>query len=452
MSERRSLTLDPAGLPVEQVESGSPAERAGVRSGDRIVAVDGVPVRDVVDFRYYSSEEQFELTLRRDGRKRTVLVEREWGEEVGIRFAFELADGIHTCENKCVFCFIHQMPKGMRKSLYLMDDDYRLSFLHGHYVTLTNLSEEEFERIKEQRLSPIHVSVHAVDPALRGYLLGREQPEPVLPLLKDLIAHGIQIHAQVVLCPGLNDGAALEETVRTLADLYPGVQSVAVVPVGLSKFRHNLYPIRRVNAEYSRKILEHLSGLRVELKTKLGTAFVFPSDEWFFYAGRRIPARKWYEDFPQLEDGVGTCRLFLDEAHAGFRHVRRKGWFLMHDVTLVTAPLARRVIEWFAGRLMNVTGLRCRVLSVENDFFGRGITVAGLITAQDLSRSLLEAGVTGTVLVPDIALNDDQRFVDDLSLEDVRRQTNTNLLACPTRAGDFLRAFLPKLPQLLEQG
>ncbi|GIV02139.1 MAG: hypothetical protein KatS3mg015_0969 [Fimbriimonadales bacterium] len=441
-----------AGLPVEGVEPGSPAARVGVRAGDSVLAVDGVPVRDLVDFRYYSSEEEFDLTLRSGTEVRVVRVQRQWGEGVGIRFAFELADGIHTCDNKCVFCFIHQMPKGMRKSLYLMDDDYRLSFLHGHYVTLTNLSDDEFARIKEQRMSPIYVSVHAVDPALRGYLLGRERPEPVLPLLKDLIAHGIEIHAQVVLCPGLNDGAALEETVRTLASLHPGVQSVAVVPVGLSKFRHNLYPIRRVNKAYSRRVLEQLGALREELRQRLGTAFVFPSDEWFFYAEKRIPPRSWYEDFPQFEDGVGTCRLFMDEARAGLRALKRKRFVCVSEVTLVTAPLACRIIEWFATRLLSVTGLQCRVAAVQNDFFGRGITVAGLITGQDLSRTLVEANVTGTVLVPDIALNDEGRFVDDLTLEDVQRATGAKILACPTRAGEFLRRFLPSLPKLMEQG
>ncbi|MER3465661.1 MAG: hypothetical protein C4340_00025, partial [Armatimonadota bacterium] len=277
------------GLPVEAVEPDSPAAIAGVRGGDVILEVDGVPVRDLVDFRYYSSEERFELTLRRGQEDVTVPLERAWGEELGIRFAFELGDGIHTCANKCVFCFIHQMPKGMRKSLYLMDDDYRLSFLHGHYVTLTNMSEEEFERTKEQRLSPLYVSVHSTHPRLRGFLLGRARPEPILPRLCELIEAGIQVHAQVVVCPGLNDGPSLDRTVRELADLHPGLLSVAVVPVGLSKFRNTLYPIRRVTLDYSRLLLGQMDALRREFRPKLGTSFVFPSDEWFFYAGAAIP-------------------------------------------------------------------------------------------------------------------------------------------------------------------
>lgn len=431
------------GLPVEGVEPGSPAAVAGMKAGDLIVEVDGVPVRDLIDFRYYSSEEEFYLTFRRLGKAHTVRIEREWGEEVGIRFAFELADGIHTCDNKCVFCFIHQMPKGMRKSLYLMDDDYRLSFLHGHYVTLTNMSEEEFERTKEQRLSPLYVSVHSTHPRLRGFLLGRAQPEPILPRLRELIEAGIQIHAQVVVCPGLNDGPSLERTVRDLADLYPGVLSVAIVPVGLSKFRHNLYPIKRVNAEYSRAILKQMDTLRCELRSRIGTAFVFPSDEWFFYAGEPMPPTEWYEGFPQFEDGIGTCRMFLDQAEEGFRALQpfRHGGSLH----LVTAPLPSKVIERFAGRLAEVTGAEVDVLVVPNDFFGRGITIAGLITGEDLIRSLRDARPDGIVLVPDIALKDERLFLDEVTIADVRRKSGCDVRACPSSAKEFLCDFLPAL-------
>lgn len=435
----RALT----GLPVEEVEPGSPAAVAGVRAGDRILEVDGIAIRDLVDFRYYSSEEVFDLSLQRGGQRLTVSIEREWGEDVGIRFAFELADGIHVCDNKCVFCFIHQMPKGMRKSLYLMDDDYRLSFLHGHYVTLTNMSEEEFERTKQQRLSPLYVSVHSTHPRLRGYLLGRAQPEPILPRLRELNDAGIQIHAQVVVCPGLNDGPSLDRTVRELAELYPGVLSVAVVPVGLSKFRHNLYPIRRVSAAYSRGLLKQMGVLREEMRSRLGTSFVFPSDEWFFYAGEPIPSREWYEDFPQFEDGIGTCRMFLDEVEVNLRSLGPLS--LPGPLHLVTAPLPSKVIQSFAERLAEVTGADVEVIVVPNDFFGRGITIAGLITGEDLIRSLLEASPEGVVLVPDIALNDQDVFLDEVTMTDVQRRTGCDVRACPSRAREFLGEFLPAL-------
>lgn len=432
-----------AGLPVEGVEPGSPAATSGVTGGDLILEVDGVPVRDLVDFRYYSSEEQFELTLRRGEQTLVVTVMRDWGEEVGIRFAFELADGIHTCENKCVFCFIHQMPKGMRQSLYLMDDDYRLSFLHGYYVTLTNMSEEEFERTKQQRLSPLYVSVHSTHPRLRGFLLGRSQPEPILPRLRELIEAGIQVHAQVVVCPGLNDGPSLDRTVRELADLYPGVLSVAVVPVGLSKFRHNLYPLRRVDAEYSRALLQQMDSLRDEMRERLGTSFVFPSDEWFFYAGEPIPPMEWYEAFPQFDDGVGTCRVFLTQAEEGFASLGVRS--LASRIHLVTAPLPSSIIAEFAGRLGRAVGAEVEVVVVPNDFFGRGITVAGLITGEDLVRTLCNTSPRGIVLVPDIALRDDRVFLDEVTIADVRRETGCDVRVCPSSARAFLGEFLSAL-------
>ena len=277
------------GLVVSAVEPGSPADRAGFQPEDVLRSVNGTKVNDVVDLRYHSSEESFAVEFVRQGVYHSVQMERSWGEDLGFTFTFELADQIHTCDNKCVFCFIHQMPKGMRKSLYLMDDDFRLSFLHGNYVTLTNMSEEEFERTKEQGLSPLYVSVHAADPNLRGFMLGRGKPEPVLPRIAELSEAHIDVHAQIVLCPGLNDGSALRDTIEQLAKLHPaatgkanGVLSAAVVPVGLSRYRHNLYPLKSITPEYAQTFLAEMDGFHRRFCSELGPRFVLPSDEWFF--------------------------------------------------------------------------------------------------------------------------------------------------------------------------
>ncbi len=434
---------------VKEVEAGSPADLAGFLPGDVVRRVDGEDVDDIIDFRFGTSEEEFDVEFVRDGVYQTVHITREWGADLGFRFTFELADQIHTCDNKCVFCFIHQMPKGMRKSLYLMDDDFRLSFLHGNYVTLTNMSEEEFERTKGQGLSPLYVSVHATDPRLRGFMLGRGAAEPILPRLTELIESGVSVHCQVVLCPGLNDGPAIDQTVHELAQLHSectgnraGVLSVAVVPVGLTQFRHNLYPIQQVTPEYARQFLATTRRWHEEFTSKLGTRFVFPTDEWFFYAEKKVPGRAFYEDFPQFEDGVGTCRKFLDEAKSAYgllpTSIARP-----ERITLITGELAARVIEDFAQRISKVENLDVEVIAVKNNFFGQGITVTGLITAQDLIATLEAHQPMGIVAIPDIALKDDVVFLDDKTIDDVRRLSRCDVRVCPSSARDFLKVWLP---------
>jgi putative radical SAM enzyme (TIGR03279 family) len=438
------------GLVVRAVEPGSPAARAGFLSEDVVRRVNGHKVDDIVDLRYHSSEEAFEVEFVRQGMYHSVQMERGWGEELGFAFTFELADQIHTCDNKCVFCFIHQMPKGMRKSLYLMDDDFRLSFLHGNYVTLTNMSEAEFERTKSQGLSPLYVSVHATDPRLRGFMLGRGSPEPILPRLDELAEAHIDVHAQIVLCPGLNDGKALETTIKQLAARHPkatgegaGVLSAAVVPVGLSKYRHNLYPLKNVSPEYAGDLLDDMAALHERYLANLGTRFVFPSDEWFYNANRPVPPKAWYEDFPQFEDGIGTFRLFHDQAAQGLRRYKNAA-VEPTKLTLVTGLLPSRVIEEFATDLSKIEGLSVEVLPVLNDFFGHGITVAGLITHQDLLTALNCTEQSGIIVVPDIMLKDEALFLDNSTVDDLRSATGLDIRVCPSRAKEFLRDWLPQ--------
>jgi putative radical SAM enzyme (TIGR03279 family) len=437
------------GLVIKSVEPGSPANRAGFLPEDVVRRINGEKVDDIVDLRYHASEEEFEVEFVRQGVYQSVQMERGWGEDLGFVFTFELADQIHTCDNKCVFCFIHQMPKGMRKSLYLMDDDFRLSFLHGNYVTLTNMSEEEFARTKEQGLSPLYVSVHATDPRLRGFMLGRGAPEPILPRIKELAGSFIDVHAQIVLCPGLNDGDALKQTVEELAALYPeatgmpnGVLSAAVVPVGLSKFRHNLYPLKRISPDYARAFLDEMAVLHDRFKAELGTRFVFPSDEWFYYARRPVPPRSWYEDFPQFEDGIGTFRLFLDEAAQGLRRYKGKS-AKPTKLTLVTGILPSEVIASFARDLSKIEGIEAQAMPVVNEFFGHGITVAGLITFQDLLAEMNRTDKSSIFVIPDIMLKDSALFLDNLTVGDLREASGCDVRVAPSRAKEFLRDWLP---------
>lgn len=400
----------------------SPAARATLRPGDVIVSANGNAVGDVIDLRYETAEERFTLGVRREDAVCEVAVEREYGEDLGITYEFELADRIHTCNNKCVFCFIHQMPKRMRRSLYLMDDDYRLSFLHGNYVTLTNLREGEFERIVEKGLSPIYVSVHATDPLERQRMLGKKEPQPILPMLRELGEHGVAVHAQIVLCPGYNDGNVLEQTVRELAEVHPtltnaqaGVESVAIVPVGLTKNRAHLAHLEPVEARYAENILDRCEEWRRELKSLLGTFFVFPSDEWFFLAGRAVPPMGWYEDFPQYEDGIGTIRSFLDESLA----LDLRPPSASVSGTILTAHLAEAPLTAFAGRLNELPGVDLNVAVVRNEFFGPLINVAGLMTGMDMLRRMSAEDVRELVFIPSICVNDSGLLLDDIPVAEL---------------------------------
>ena len=415
------------GLLVESVEPASPAERAGVRVGDVVVALNGRPVADVLDFRFRVAVGRPYLRVLRQGTEVDLRLPGAAEGGVGLTFANELGDRVHTCNNRCVFCFIHQMPKRMRKSLYLMDDDFRLSFMHGNYVTLTNVSDEEWRRILEQRLSPLYVSVHATDPVLRGRMLGRRAAAPILPQIRELARHGIDVHAQVVLCPGWNDGEALNRTVHELADEHPartglrwGVRSVAIVPVGLTKYRERLTPLDAVDRTYAEKMIQATTAAALRLKRVLGSRFVWLSDEWYWLAGKPTPGRRHYEEFPQLEDGVGTTRLFLDEAARLARRLPAAAPRPV-DGTAVTAPLASGAVRAWLERLNTVQGVSLDLCIVPNRFFGERINVAGLMTAQDIAASLQEHGGVGTVFVPAICLRDSELFLDDARVEDLER-------------------------------
>lgn len=411
------------GLLISLVERDSIAEEMGLRPGDAIVAINGRRVMDRLDYQFRITEPLVEISVRRDEQTVTFRLEKEPYDTLGVEFENDLADKIHTCNNKCVFCFIHQMPKGMRRSLYLMDDDYRLSFLYGNYVTLTNVTEEELQRILEQRISPMYVSVHATDPDLRGRLLGKREPAPILPVLERLHDGGIDVHAQIVLCPGWNDADALRQTLYDLALRHPkvtrkraGTLSVAIVPVGLTKFRQKLTPLTAPDRAYAERLIRDVRALERSFHERLGTRFAFLSDEWFFLAGKPIPARHYYEDFPQLEDGVGTVRLFLERT---YDVVRRLPPSLPNPVrlTLVTGELPASVIQRFAQMLERVQGVEVNICVVKNRFFGGTVSVAGLLTAQDIIDSLSQFPAHPTVVLPSICLRDGCLFLDDVTVE-----------------------------------
>jgi putative radical SAM enzyme (TIGR03279 family) len=411
-------------LPILAVEPESAADRAGLKPGDRIRTLNGQPLRDVIDLRFEGAEEELDFEIERAsaGAKPKTLriqIERATGESLGIETEDMKA---RVCGNDCVFCFIDQMPKGGRRGLYVRDEDYRFSFLHGNYVTLTNLRPAEFDRILEQGLSPLYVSVHATDPKIRARLLGitDEATADVLPRIRRLTEGGIRIHAQVVLCPGLNDGAILNETATTLAALHPGVESVAIVPLGLTRHREGLPKLTPVTPAFAAEVLAQLGALGDQFTRELGQRFVYPADEWFFLTQTPIPPADFYQGFPQLEDGVGLARGFIDrvaEAGADLPIVERiKG----RRATVVTGVMAAPMIESELMPLLARHARHAELVVVENQFLGTGITVAGLLAGGDIARAVAARGGAGEVLcLPPSCVNGRALFLDDLSLAEL---------------------------------
>ena len=430
-----------AGVVVAAVRERTPAARAGLRPGDRIVAITGDALRDIIDVHFHAGHEELRLSLERGGTKRRALLRRA-GPDLGLELEAPRPGEIDTCRNKCVFCFIHQLPRGMRKSLYVKDDDFRLSFLHGNYITLTDLEEHELERIEAQRLSPLYVSVHATDSALRHRLLGEPRTRrELLPIMERLAKAGIVMHAQIVLVPEWNDGAHLERSVRELGRLHPGVATVAVVPVGLTRHRERLPQLRTHTALEARALAAAVGGWQREFLDTLDTRFVWASDEVYLQAGLPLPSAASYEGFSVIEDGVGLVRRFSD----GFAAARRRlapPLAAPRDVTVVTgtmfAPRMRALLDG-----VRVEGLRVSVMPVVNDWFGHGIGVAGLLTGQDIQSQLVGRDLGDEVLVPQVALSEKAGvFLDDLTLADVSASLGVSVRAVDPSAGALVTALL----------
>jgi putative radical SAM enzyme (TIGR03279 family) len=409
------------GVVVAAVRPLTAGARAGLTAGDRILTINGRALRDAIDFQFYGAEERLALTVERQGRRRRVAIARPPGADLGLELTAPRPGEIATCANKCVFCFIHQLPKGMRRSLYVKDDDFRLSFLHGNYITLSDLDEPSFERILEQRLSPLYVSVHATDPELRWRLLGQPRHTvEILPRLERLAKAAIRVHAQIVLCPDWNDGAHLERTVHELAPLHPHVATTAIVPVGLTRHRERLPDLRTLTDDEARALVDRVAAWQERFLVTLGSRFVFLGDEVYLQAERPLPPADAYEGFAIAEDGIGLVRRFEDGLAAALAR-RRADRRVGRRVTVVSGVMYGARL----ARLLSATplGVRARVAAVPNALFGGSVAVAGLLTGQDIQRHLATLGDLGeAVLIPAVALRDGEGvFLDDLAADDLAR-------------------------------
>jgi putative radical SAM enzyme (TIGR03279 family) len=390
------MTRRPGGI-IAAVEPGSLAEEAGLRSGDELLTINDLPLRDIIDVQFYAAEEVLELSVARDGKRLRFEIERDYDRELGLSFVDPTFDvDIRRCANNCEFCFVKQNPRGMRRSLYVKDDDYRYSFLFGNFVTLTNLVEDDWARIEEQRLSPLYVSVHATDLELRRRFLGRKAAPDLLAQLRRLAELDIEVHTQVVLVPGLNDGEHLTRTLSDLALCYQHpVASVGVVPIGLT--RYHTGKCRTYTPEESRTVLDQVATWQLANRQRWGGHFVYPSDEWYLVAGREIPRAGEYDGFPQVENGVGMVRQLLDEWDA----LKSKLPSLTRrQATLVCGTLIAPVLSNIVRELNALAGTEVELVAVVNETFGPVTTVSGLLTGEDVSAALARQAPADLVVLP----------------------------------------------------
>lgn len=423
------------GLLIETVEPGSPADRAGLQPGQHLLKIDGTRLRDLIDYSWLASDEETDFTVAtQDGTIQTVLLEPEPGEPFGLTFA---APEPKRCGNHCIFCFVHQLPKGLRRPLYVKDEDYRLSFLQGTYVTLSNLKPSELRRIITQRLSPLYISVHAVDPVVREKLLGRTTIPPILEQLKELAKARIELHTQVVLCPGVNDGAILEQTVTELVNLYPAVRSLAVVPVGLTEHRQRLPELTPVDRDYAAAFLDSWLPRMRAVNKQLSEAFLQLADEFFLKAGYPFPALKEYGDLPQWENGVGMVAWFYKDAAAVLRRAKP---LLPLDAVVVTGESAYGVVQPFLAELAAKTGCGLRAVAVPNRLFGSSVTVAGLVCGRDIGAALKGHLAGETVLVPEVMLKEGEGcFLDDMTPAELQQQLGVPVVPFEATPGGLYR-------------
>ncbi len=428
------------GAVVRSIEPGSIAEEAGIAPGDKILSINGVEPRDVLDYQMLMEEEDVEVVIQHGDETELLEIEKWPGEALGVEFSDVTFDGINQCTNRCVFCFIHQNPKGMRKSIWVKDDDYRLAFLEGHFITLTNLSETEWRRIVDEKMSPMRVSVHATDPDVRREMLMHRDAGRVMDQIRELIANGITVHAQAVLCPGWNDGEILDRTIRDLAALYPGLASLAVVPVGLTKFRKNLPGLVEVSDEKAREVIKQVGAHQRVLRNTIGTRFVFLGDEFYLKAGIKLPKYTEYEDYPALEDGIGTCRLW-DHRWRQMRKGLPESISAPRRTTVVTGTLAGPILQTSVDRLNEIDGVQSTLVPVTSEFYGGGINVAGLITGSDVIKALCDMEIGDELIIPEIMVRQ-ERFLDDVTLEQLEEAVRAPVRVVETHPRGLIEGVL----------
>ena len=430
---------------VSAVAPGSIAEELEIEPGDVLVSVNGQEPEDVFDYRYLMNEEEVLVVIRKpDGEEWELEIEKEYEDDLGMEFENGLMDDYRSCRNKCMFCFIDQLPKGMRDTLYFKDDDSRLSFLQGNYLTLTNMNEHDLEKIIYYKLSPINISFQATNPELRCKMLHNRFAGDIMDKVQRLKAAGIVMNGQIVLCRGVNDGEELDRSIRDLVTLMPELQSVSVVPVGLTRYRDGLYPLEPFTKEDACRVLDLIHSWQEKLVKKYGTHFIHAGDEWYILAERPMPEETTYDGYLQLENGVGMVRLLKEEVDAYLKKL--PGDDRKRRVTIATgelaAPYLREHVASIRGKYPNV---EVQVITVKNEFFGGKITVAGLLTGQDLVKQLKGKDLGEELLLSiNMLKSDEPIFLDDMTVEQLQTALQIKVSIVESSGNDFVNCILNK--------
>lgn len=431
---------------IKGVQPGSIGEELGLEAGDILLSIDGQPVEDVLDYYYLVDSEYITLQiLTKDGEEAQCEVEKDEDEDLGLVFEDQFMGTYQHCHNHCIFCFIDQLPKGMRDTLYFKDDDARLSFLNGNYITMTNMQESDFEKIIRYQMSPINVSVHTTDPELRIAMLRNPRASEIMDRLRRLAQAGITLNGQIVLCKGVNDGAALDRTIRELSSLRPQMQSVSIVPVGLSRHREGLYPLESFNAEECARVIDQVEPYQEQFFAEDGMHFIHLSDEFYIQAGRELPEEERYDGYLQIENGVGMMRLFIDEAMEAIEALEEEAEYEA-ELSLVTAPSAGKFIQQICQSLeARYPKLHVQVHVIVNHFFGEQITVTGLLTGQDICAQLKGKRLGERLLLPENLLRSGEEvLLDDMTLTELENTLQIPISIVKSSGSDFIHSIIER--------
>lgn len=425
----------------------SRAAKAGIREGDVLVSINGNGIRDVLDYRFYLTEREVRLVLSREEHEYAVTIKKGEYDDIGLEFETPLMDKKQRCKNKCIFCFIDQNPEGLRESLYFKDDDSRLSFLHGNYITLTNMQDSDIERIVKMRFSPINISVHTTNPDLRVKMMKNKRAGEVLSYLDDFFNARLNMCGQIVLCRGVNDGEELVRSMRDLAKYYPYMTSVSVVPAGMTKFRDGLYPLTDFTRDEAIDVINTVNAFGEKLREELGSRVFFAADEFYLKAGMDIPDKDYYEEYPQIENGVGMLRSFMDEFDIGTDDISELLSFKgVRTLSVATGVASYQFIKSLTDRIMSITDkVKISVYQIKNNFFGESITVSGLLTGKDICEQLSGKELGDRLLIPSAALRSGEDiFLCGMTLGELSEKLNTEIRVTENDGFDFIDAVFGK--------